>query len=44
MSMLTADCGTETDNNKHCMPPVVLWVNRLALFLIYFCFGLGSGR
>ena len=26
-------------NNERCLPPIVLWINRVALFLIYFLFG-----
>ena len=39
MNILSSGCNVETSANEHCMPSTVLWINRIALFLIYFLFG-----
>ena len=39
MNILSSDCNVETSAKEPCLPSAVLWVNRAALFVIYFWFG-----
>jgi uncharacterized membrane protein YkgB len=39
MNNQSSVCDVENTDKEHCLPSAVLWVNRVALFVIYFWFG-----
>ena len=40
MDAFATGCTAGTVGSGRCLPPALIWVNRAALFLIYFWFGL----